>query len=87
MAHLGRPDGKKEPTMSLRPVASKLAEILGAPVAFLDETTGARVEQYVSSMKAGDIVLLENVRFHTEEERNDPGFSRTVGEAGGCLCE
>src|SRR5258706_9133260 len=80
MAHLGRPDGKKEPTMSLRPVASKLAEILGAPVAFLDETTGARVEQYVSLMKAGDIVLLENVRFHSEEERNDPGFAEQLAK-------
>jgi phosphoglycerate kinase len=80
MAHLGRPDGKKESSMSLRPVAEKLAELLGAPVAFLDETTGARVEQYVSSMKAGDIVLLENVRFHAEEEANDAGFSAQLAK-------
>src|SRR5207253_10139059 len=55
LAHLGRPDGKKEPTMSLKPVAAKIAELLGAPVAFLDETIGGRVENYVSSMKPGDI--------------------------------
>lgn len=80
MAHLGRPDGKKEPSMSLRPAAGKLAELLGAPVAFLDETTGSRVEQYVSSMKAGDIVLLENVRFFAEEESNDAGFSEQLAK-------
>ena len=66
MAHLGRPDGKREATMSLRPVAEKLAEMLGAPVAFLDDCVGERVEQYVNSMKPGDIVLLENVRFFPE---------------------
>src|SRR5437868_12164641 len=71
MAHLGRPDGKKEPTMSLRPVASKLAEMLGAPVAFQDDTVGDRIEKYVNSMKAGDIVLIENARFYPEEEAND----------------
>src|SRR5678815_5271140 len=80
MAHLGRPDGKKEPSMSLRPVANKLAELLGAPVAFLDETTGARIEQYVNSMKAGDIVLLENVRFYPEEEANDSAFSEKLAK-------
>ncbi len=75
IAHLGRPDGKREPSMSLRPVAGKLSDMLGAPVAFLDECTGDRVEQYVNSMKPGDIVLLENVRFHAEEEANDSAFA------------
>jgi phosphoglycerate kinase len=75
MAHLGRPDGKREPSMSLRPVAEKLAEMLGAPVTFLDDTVGERIEKYVNSMKAGDIVLLENVRFYPEEEANDAAFS------------
>jgi phosphoglycerate kinase len=78
MAHLGRPDGKKEATMSLRPVAEKLADMLGTKVAFLDETVGERVEQYSKSMKAGDIVLLENVRFHAEEEANDAAFSEKL---------
>src|SRR5687768_7554223 len=78
-AHLGRPDGKRESSMSLKPVAAKLSDMLGAPVAFLDETVGERVEKYVNSMKPGDIVLLENVRFHAEEENNDPGFSEKLG--------
>jgi phosphoglycerate kinase len=80
MAHLGRPDGRREPTMSLRPAAEKLAEMIGAPVAFLDDTVGERVEQYVNSMKPGDIVLLENVRFYPEEEDNDAGFSEKMAK-------
>jgi phosphoglycerate kinase len=82
MAHLGRPDGKREPTMSLKPVAAKLSDMLGAPVAFLDDCVGERVEKYVNSMKPGDIVLLENVRFYAEEEDNDPGFSEKLGRLG-----
>lgn len=78
MAHLGRPDGKKEPSMSLRPVAQKLAEMLGTPVAFLDDCVGERVEGYVKTMKPGDIVLLENVRFYPEEESNNPAFSEKL---------
>jgi phosphoglycerate kinase len=77
-AHLGRPDGKREPSLSLKPVAAKLSDMLGAPVAFLDETVGERVEKYVNSMKPGDIVLLENARFHAEEEANDPAFSEQL---------
>src|SRR5215216_4126717 len=80
MAHLGRPDGKREATMSLRPAAEKLAEMLGAPVAFLDDCVGERIEQYVNSMKPGDIVLLENVRFYPEEESNDPNFSEKLAK-------
>ena len=78
MAHLGRPQGKKEPSMSLKPVAKKLSDMLGAPVAFLDDCVGERVEQYVSSMKPGDIVLLENLRYYPEEEGNDAGFSEKL---------
>ena len=78
MAHLGRPDGKREPSMSLRPVAAKLSDMLGAPVAFLDDCIGERVEKYVSTMKNGDIVLLENVRFYAEEEDNEPVFAEKL---------
>ena len=63
-AHLGRPNGKKEGSMSLKPVAQKLSDMLGAPVAFLDDCVGERVEKYVNTMKNGDLVLLENVRFY-----------------------
>lgn len=80
MAHLGRPDGKMESTMSLRPVAEKLAEMLGAPVAFLDETVGERVSNYSKSMKPGDIVLLENVRFDAREEENSPELSEKLAD-------
>ncbi|MDX1953274.1 MAG: phosphoglycerate kinase [Verrucomicrobiota bacterium] len=77
-AHLGRPDGKREPSMSLRPVAAKLSELLGKPVAFVDQCVGPAVESHVAGMKDGEIVLLENVRFHPEEENNDPGFSEQL---------
>jgi phosphoglycerate kinase len=78
MAHLGRPDGKKEPTLSLRPVAGALADMLGVKVAFQDDTVGERIESYVNSMKPGDIVLLENLRFYPEEEGNDAAFSEKL---------
>ena len=77
-AHLGRPEGKRDATMSLKPVAAKLSDMLGAPVAFLDDCVGERVEKYVNTMKPGDIVLLENVRFYAEEESNNPEFSEKL---------
>ena len=79
-AHLGRPKGKKEPTMSLRPVAAKLAEMLGAPVNFVDDCIGEKVEQAVAAMQSGQVVLLENVRFYAEEEANDPAFSEKMAK-------
>ena len=77
-AHLGRPKGKKEPSMSLRPVAQKLSDLLGRPVAFVDDCIGQKVSQTVSALKAGDILLLENVRFYSEEEANDSEFSKQL---------
>lgn len=74
-AHLGRPDGKREPTMSLKPVAEKLGELLGQPVAFCDETVGEKAEAAVAALQNGQALVLENVRFHAEEEANDPVFS------------
>ena len=74
-AHLGRPKGKREPSMSLRPVAQKLADLLGRPVAFVDDCIGEKVEKTVGAMQNGDIILLENVRYYNEEEANDPGFA------------
>jgi phosphoglycerate kinase len=79
-AHLGRPKGKREPSMSLRPVAAKLAELLGRPVAFVDDCIGEKVEKTVGVMKPGDVLLLENVRFYNEEEANDPGFSQKLAQ-------
>ncbi len=74
-AHLGRPKGKREPSMSLRPVAAELSRMLGRPVAFVDDCIGGKVEEAVAALKAGDLLLLENVRYYKEEEANDPGFA------------
>lgn len=68
MSHLGRPDGQVNPKFSLKPVAEKLAELLGRPVQFLNDCVGAEVEAACSKLVAGDVVLLENLRFHIEEE-------------------
>jgi phosphoglycerate kinase len=78
MSHLGRPDGKRVPDMSLRPVADALAVLLGAPVAFADDCVGPAAERAVAAMKGGDVLLLENLRFHPEEEENDPAFAKQL---------
>jgi phosphoglycerate kinase len=80
MSHLGRPKGKRNPDMSLAPVAARLSELLGKPVKMADDCIGAAVEQMVGSMKDGEIVLLENLRFHPEEEANDPAFARQLAK-------
>lgn len=77
-AHLGRPKGQREPSMSLRPVAEKLADLLGRPVAFVDDCIGEKVEKTVGIMQPGDVVLLENVRYYNEEEANDPAFAEKL---------
>jgi phosphoglycerate kinase len=74
-AHLGRPKGKREPSMSLRPVAAKLADLLSRPVAFVDDCVGEKAENTAKLLKDGDVLLLENVRYHPEEESNDPAFA------------
>ena len=79
-AHLGRPKGKREATMSLRPVADKLHELLGKPVAFADDCIGEHIEKIVAAMKDGDVVLLENVRYYNEEEANDPAFAEKLAK-------
>src|SRR5262249_25429722 len=79
-AHLGRPKGKREPSMSLRPVAIKLADLLGRNVAFIDDCIGEKVEKTVGVMQPGDVLLLENVRYHNEEEANDPVFAEKLAK-------
>src|SRR6267154_3964105 len=86
MAHLGRPKGQRDPSLSLRPVAAKLADMLGRPVAFVDDCIGDKVENTAGLLKPGDILLLENVRYYNEEEANDPAFrseERRVGKECG----
>src|SRR5688572_11099061 len=77
-AHLGRPKGKKEPSMSLQPVATKLSEVSGRPVQFVDDCIGEKVEKSANALKNGEILLLENVRFYEEEEANDPAFAEKL---------
>jgi phosphoglycerate kinase len=79
-AHLGRPKGKREPSMSLRPVAARLAELLGCNVNFVDDCIGEKVQRVVSEMQPGTVVLLENVRFYNEEEANDPAFGEKLAQ-------
>ncbi|HSU53517.1 MAG TPA: phosphoglycerate kinase [Candidatus Dormibacteraeota bacterium] len=79
-AHLGRPKGKREPAMSLRPVAKRLADLLGCNVAFVDDCIGEKVEKTAGLMQPGDVLLLENVRFYNEEEANDPGFAEKLAK-------
>jgi phosphoglycerate kinase len=79
-AHLGRPKGQREPTMSLRPVAAKLADLLGRPVAFVDDCIGEKVEKTVGALQNGDVLLLENVRYYNEEEKNDPAFAEKLAK-------
>jgi phosphoglycerate kinase len=74
-AHLGRPDGKREPSLSLKPVAEKLAELLGRPVGFVEDCVGPAAEAAVAALTDGSVLLLENVRYHAEEEDNDPVFA------------
>jgi phosphoglycerate kinase len=77
-SHLGRPKGKPNPKMSLKPVASRLAELLGKPVGFATDSVGAAVEAQAAALKDGDVLLLENLRFHAEEEKNDAEFARQL---------
>ena len=74
-SHLGRPKGKRTAELSLRPVADVLSSRLGRPVTLAPDCIGAETEALVAKMNRGDVVLLENLRFHPEEERNDPGFA------------
>src|SRR5215217_7205768 len=80
-SHLGRPKGKPNPEMSLKPVAKRLEELLGRPVKMAPDCIGPEVE--AMRPKPGEVVLLENLRFHAEEEKNDPEFSKKLA----ALCD
>ena len=72
MSHLGRPKNGPEKKFSLKPAAEKLSELLGKPVKLAEDSVGPAAEAAVAGMKDGDVVLLENTRFHKEEEKNEP---------------
>lgn len=81
MSHLGRPKGVT-PKLSLAPVAARLSELLGAPVIMAQDCIGAAVEQAAKQLKPGEVLLLENLRFYAEEEKNDPAFARQLASLG-----
>ncbi|MBE7558499.1 phosphoglycerate kinase [bacterium] len=78
MSHLGRPKGKLEPKYSLAPTAARLSQLLGRPVRMLADCVGPEVEAACRALKPGEVALLENLRFHKEEEANEPGFCRAL---------
>jgi phosphoglycerate kinase len=82
-SHLGRPKGQPNPEMSLRPVAIRLKELLGRDVAFAEDCIGPPAERAIASQPAGGVVLLENLRFHAEEEKNDVNFAKDLA----ALCD
>ena len=82
ISHLGRPKGKFIEKLTLRPIAKRLGELLNEEVKFVPDVIGDEVKALVSSMKEGQVVLLENVRFYAEEEKNDPAFAKKLSELG-----
>lgn len=81
-SHLGRPKGKFVPELSLEPVARRLSELLGLEVRFAEDCIGPEAANVVGKMQAGDVVLLENLRFHEGEKKNEPDFARKLAELG-----
>ena len=82
LAHFDRPKGKRVPEMSLAPIAIALAKVLGSPVGFANDCVGPVAADAVAALKPGDVLLLENVRFHAGEEKNDPEFAKALAANG-----
>ncbi|MDQ6941486.1 MAG: phosphoglycerate kinase [Candidatus Eremiobacteraeota bacterium] len=82
LSHLGRPDGKPNPKYSLRPIATRLAELLATDVRFVDDCVGDAAVAASRALTDGGFALFENVRFHAEEEANDPAFARELAASG-----
>jgi phosphoglycerate kinase len=82
LSHFGRPDGKPSEKYSLRPVAAQLAKIWGRPIAFAEDCIGPKAVEAIARLKPGEILVLENTRFHPGEETNDPGFARELAKLG-----
>lgn len=77
-AHLGRPKGQVNPKYSLKPVVAALSKLINAPVAFAEDCVGPKAQEAVAKLKPGDVLLLENLRFHPEEEANDAAFAKQL---------
>lgn len=82
MSHFGRPKGKKNPDFSMAPIRERFSALLGKPVTLASDVIGEAVEKEVKALKAGEVLLLENVRFYAEEEANDPAFAKTLASYG-----
>lgn len=82
MSHFGRPKGKKNPELSMAPIAKKFAQLLGRPVKLASDVIGAEVAKEVEALKSGEVLLLENVRFYAEEEKNDLDFAKMLSLFG-----
>src|SRR5215510_8822071 len=81
-SHLGRPAGRVDPAFSLCPVAARLQELLGKPVRLAPDCVGAETEALAQALAPGEVLLLENLRFHAEEEANDPAFAQALARLG-----
>ena len=82
MSHFGRPEKGPDPKLSLKPLVEPLAKAVGRPVVFAEDCVGASAQRVVGALKDGDVALLENTRFHPEEEKNDPGFAKALASLG-----
>ena len=86
LAHFGRPKGKVVPEMSLRMTLPALEKVLGVPVAFAEDCVGDVAEKAIADLPSGSVLLLENTRFHAEEEKNDPAFAKAMAAIGDVYC-
>ena len=89
MSHLGRPDGKVVEKLRMAPIAQRLSELLHRPVQTASDSIGPEVEAQANALQAGQVLLLENLRFHKEEEKNDPAFAqrqRCLWHSPSCSC-
>src|SRR5690606_37666791 len=82
MSHLGRPDGKSNPDLSLQHIVKKVSEVLGVHVKFSKQCVGPEAEKSVADLKGGEVLLLENLRFHSEEEKGDLHFAKQLSNLG-----
>src|SRR3989338_8087723 len=85
LSHLGRPQGQKNSEKSLEPVARRLGELMESPVQFVGEVFGDDSRAAIANLKEGEVLLLENLRFHAEEEANDMAFAQRLAELGDCF--
>ncbi len=82
VAHLGRPKGQANPKYSLKPIVKPLSDLLGMPVQFAEDCVGEKADAAVANLKSGEVLLLENLRFYAEEEKNNPDFAKKLAKHG-----